>query len=91
MSSKHGFMMFYQHFHGRELLCTRCVSHVRSTQGQEHQKKPPLKCIPVGEPFQCLGMDVSGDGNRYALVFQNYLTKWPEAFAAKDKTATTIA
>jgi len=76
-------------------VCESCVL-CASTQGQERQKKPPLKCIPVGEPFQCLGMDfkemdVSGDGNRYALVFQDYLTKWPEVFAVKDRTATTVA
>ena len=48
-------------------VCESCVV-CASTQGQERQKKPPLKCIPVGEPFECLGMnfkemDVSEDGN----------------------------
>ena len=36
-------------------------------------------------------MDVSEDGNKYALVFQDYLTKWPEVFAVKDRTATTVS
>ena len=41
------------------------------------------------EPFQCVGMgfkemDTSTNGNRYALVFQDYLTKWPEDFPVKD-------
>jgi len=36
--------------------------------------------IPDGEPFECVGMDfkemdISSKGNRYALVFQDYLTK----------------
>ena len=50
----------------------------------------------MGEPFQCVGMDfkemdTSTDGNRYALVFQDYLTKWPEVFPFKDRSATTVA
>ena len=36
-------------------------------------------------------MDVSSKGNRYALVFQDYLTKWPEVFAIPDRAATTVA
>jgi len=34
---------------------------------------------------------VSKQGDRYALVFQDYLTKWPEVFAVPDQTATTVA
>lgn len=30
-------------------------------------------------------------GNRYAVVFVDYLTKWPEVFAAPDQTAQTVA
>ena len=76
-------------------VCESCVV-CASTQGQEHQKKPPLKCIPVCEPFECLGMDfkemdVSEDGNRYALVFQDYLIKWPKVFVVQDRTATRVA
>ena len=32
-------------------------------------------------------LDESVDGNRYALVFQDYLTKWPEVFAVKAQAA----
>jgi len=43
-----------------------------------------------------VGVDViqfvkSHQGNRYAVVFVDYLTKWPEVFATKDQTALTIA
>ena len=31
------------------------------------------------------------NGNQYVIVFMDYLTKWPEAFAAADQTAETIA
>ena len=36
-------------------------------------------------------LDVSEDSNRYALVFQDCLTKWPEVFPVKDRTAPTVA
>ena len=29
--------------------------------------------------------------NQYAVVFQDYLTKWPEVFAVEDQKADTIA
>ena len=30
-------------------------------------------------------------GNKYAVVFMDYLTKWPEVYATPDQTAATIA
>ena len=30
-------------------------------------------------------------GNKYAVVFMDYLTKWPEVFPTKDQSALTIA
>ena len=30
-------------------------------------------------------------GNKYAVVFVDYLSKWPEVFATSDQTAPTIA
>ena len=58
--------------------------------------KPLLTLIPVGGPFDRVGVDVlqlplSRQGNRYAVVFMDYLTKWPEVFAVPDQTALTIA
>lgn len=74
------------------LSCMTCAS----TQGQSRRSKPPLKSIPVSGPFDCIAMDfkemdLSRSGNRYALVFQEYLTKWPEVYAVKDRTAPTVA
>ena len=65
-----------------------------SVQGQGRRHCPPLKSIPVGEAFECIGMDykemdISTRGNRYALVFQDYLTKWPDVFAV-PVTVTTV-
>ena len=52
--------------------------------------------IPVGGPFNRIGVDVvqfprSKNGNRYAVVFVDYLTKWSEVFPVPDQTAATIA
>ena len=58
--------------------------------------KPLLVSVPVRGPFECLGMDfvefdLSGTGKRDALVFQDYLTKWPEMYALSDCKAETVA
>ena len=36
-------------------------------------------------------MDKSKLGNRYALVLQDYLTKWPEIYSVPDRRAETVA
>ena len=70
------------------MTCTR--------SGQGSRGKPPLVSIPVGGPFDMIGMDfveldVSKSGNRYALVFQDYLSKWPEVYALSNRRAETVA
>ena len=50
----------------------------------------------VAGPFDRVGMDVvqfpkTSRGNQYAVVFMDYLTKWPEVFAVSDQSAATIA
>ena len=47
-------------------------------------------------PFDRIGVDVvqfpkSARGNRYAIVFVDYLTKWVEVFPTPDQSALTIA
>ena len=75
--------------------CSSCVS-CASVQGQGGRGRPPLVSILVSGPFDCIGMDfveldISKQGNRYALVFQDYLSKWPEVYALADRKATTVA
>ena len=58
--------------------------------------KEALKPIPVGGPFERIGVDVlqltpTQNGNKYAVVFMDYLTKWPEVFAVPNQSAETIA
>ena len=38
-----------------------------------------------------LQLPKSSCGNHYAVVFMDYLTKWPEVFPTCDQTAPTIA
>ena len=72
--------------------CLVCVSR----RGPGKGLRPPLHPIAVGEPFHRVAVDVlqlpkTVNGNQYVIVFMDYLTKWPEAFAAADQTAETIA
>lgn len=58
--------------------------------------KAPLLPIPVENAFECVGVDcvgpfpVSKSGNQY-IVFSDYLTNWPEAFAVPTIDAYVIA
>ena len=72
--------------------CLVCVSR----KGGHRSLKPPLQPIPVGGPFHRVAVDVlqlplTVRGNRYVVVFMDYFTKWPEAFAVANQTAETIA
>ena len=58
--------------------------------------KPLLAPIPVAGPLDRIGVDVlqlltSKKRNKYAIVFMDYLTKWPEVFPTRDQSAYTIA
>ena len=72
--------------------CLTCASH--GGTGRRH--KAPLRPIPVSGPFDQVGVDIlempqTERGNRYVIVFIDYLTKWVEAYATPDQTSETIA
>ena len=74
--------------------CRGCVTCATRQPGQA--VKPVLTPIPVSGPFDRVGVDVihfskSSSGNGYAVVFVDYLTKWPEVFPTADQTTLTIA
>ena len=76
-------------------FCRSCLV-CASWRGPGRKKRPPLQPIPVEGPFEMIGVDVlqlplSQSGNQYVIVFQDYLTKWPEVFATEDQKAETIA
>jgi hypothetical protein len=61
------------------------------------KRMEPLHPIPVGHPFDRVGIDYVGPlprttkGNRYIIVATEYLTKWVEATATPDCTSQTTA
>ena len=74
--------------------CRSCL--VCATRQPGRVVQLPLTSIPISGLFHRVGVDViqftkSHSGNRYAVVFVDYLTKWPEVFATPDQTALTIA
>ena len=75
--------------------CRACLN-CATRKGTGRAGRPPLQPIPVGGTFHHLGVDVlqlplTESGNRYVVVFMDYLTKWAEAFAVPDQSAMTIA
>ena len=76
-------------------FCRGCLP-CAAKKGPGRSTCPPLQPIPVGGPFHRVGVDVlqlplTRNGNRYVVVFLDYLTKWAEAFAVPDQQAETIA
>ena len=74
--------------------CKACLICATRTVGQP--VRPPLVPIPVSGPFDRIGVDVvqfpkSKKGNKYAIVFIDYLTKWVEVFPSTNQSALTIA
>ena len=72
--------------------CLTCASY----RGAGHRTRPPLKPLDVGGPFERIGVDIlempkTERGNSYIVVFMDYLTKWPEAYATSDQSSETIA
>ena len=60
--------------------------------------EPPLITLPtVNNLMDRVSVDFCGpfpitpDGKKYILVFMDYLTRWPEAFATKNMKAVTVA
>ena len=72
--------------------CPQCA--VVSGAGRIH--RPPLQPIPVQRVFQILGVDVmelpkTDRGNKYVVVFQDFLSKWPLVFPVPDQKSIRIA
>ena len=65
--------------------CRACL--VCATRNVGQAIKPLLTSILVSGPFDRVGMNIlqlpkSNRGNCYAVIFMDYLTKWPEVFSA---------
>ena len=76
--------------------CKSCVDCAMK-KSPRNRHKAPLLPIPVENAFDRLAVDclgpfpLSNAGNRYVVVFTEYLTRWPEAFAVPNTDARTIA
>ena len=73
--------------------CWACL--VCATRNAGQAVKLLLTPIPVGGPFHRTGENILqlpklSHGNRYTVVFMDYLTKWLEVFPADDHYASTI-
>ena len=72
--------------------CLTCAAY----RGGGRRLRPTLMSLPVGGPFERVGVDLmempqTTLGNRYVIVFLDYLTKWVEAYPLADQTSETIA
>ena len=79
-----------------EHWCRSCVDCAMK-KAPRGKRKAPLLPIPVEGAFDRVAMDILGpfpvtdDGNRYIIVFSDYYTRWPEAFALPSTEAPRVA
>ena len=89
---------YYWHgmFKDIEHWCRTCIDCAMRKRPRNHHKAPLLPILVDG-PFDRLAMDILGplptthDGNRYIIVFSDYYTRWPEAYALPSIEAPRIA
>jgi hypothetical protein len=85
-----------------EGMCSDVKEYVASChECQRHKSKAaprvPQTRLVARRPFEMVGVDVLGPlttsllGNKYIVVFTDYLTRWVEAFAVATHTASKIA
>ena len=77
---------------------TFCRNHAEyaTATGAGREKQTPLHPIPVKRPFQIWGIDTTelpktAKGNKYVIVMQDFLTKWPLVVHAPDQKANRMA
>ena len=85
-------------FAGVQHWVTSCV-HCSMKKSSKNRRKAPLLPIAVEGPFHMVSVDAlrpftfkeTKQGNKYIIVFNDYLTRWPEAFSVPTIDAPVIA
>uniref|UniRef100_A0AAZ1X8S4 Gypsy retrotransposon integrase-like protein 1 n=1 Tax=Oreochromis aureus TaxID=47969 RepID=A0AAZ1X8S4_OREAU len=76
-------------------LHVHCCDTCTAQKGPTQRSTAPLQQYLVGAPMERVDVlgpfPVTESGNRYVLVVMDYFTKWPEAYAVPDQSATTTA
>ena len=78
------------------------LGYVQSSPVCARFKNPPANCADLNpitdfsKPFDKLAIDIleltqTNSGNKYVVVFSDYLTKWAEEFPLRNATAESIA
>ena len=76
--------------------CKSCID-CSMKKSPRNKHKAPLLPIPVGGAFDRVAVDIIGPlktttkGNKYIIVFMDYLTRWPEAIPVPTIDAATVA
>ena len=84
-----------------EGMYTDCLNHAKScpqcavAKGTGRRILPSLKPIPVSQVFQIVAVNImelpkTQRGNKYVVVFQDFLSKWPMVFPVADQKAITL-
>lgn len=78
-------------------MYVHCCDICTAQKGPSQRSHAPLQQYLVGAPMERIGVDILGPfpitdaGNRFVLVAMDYFTKWPEAYAVPDQSASTTA
>ncbi len=79
-----------------EHWCKSCVDCAMK-KSPRYRRRAPLLPIPVEGAFDLVAVDILGpfpvtnSGSRYIVVFSDYYTRWPEAFALPSCEAHRLA
>jgi len=87
---------WYTMYNDIRAYCEQCIKCLKR-KPMTHKNTAPLVSIPVHGPFDRLAVDILGplpmseNGNKYILIFSEYLSKYVEGVALPDTTAKTVA